>query len=365
MRTLRLVSVAAALATALQAQTFVVDASNGPGTDFTDLATATAAAPDGATLLVRQGSYGSCSVVGKGLVILGEPGASVVQGTPTVMFSGTAANQRIVVKGLFIAGLPATGHLTFQSCLGPVHVEDVKGNAYAPCELVVDQCPQVSLVRGSFGSSIVGSSDLTAVDTLFATTANASFFPPLTIDGGRTDLAGGSVVAWPSLPLPLPTPAISMNGGVLRLLGPANVNGGTGRPIQGAGTVRAVASVAMSGGLPLDPGITVVAIDEASTSSTAAPLGGIVTGELRGSANLFGGLVFGFPQAPVTFPGIAEELWVDPIGFAISGPLGTPLTFWLEVPDAPVLRGLALGWQGLTIGPSGAVLSNPAWFCLQ
>ena len=41
------------LASALVAQTYVVDAANGPGSQFTDLPTAVAAVPDGATLLVR------------------------------------------------------------------------------------------------------------------------------------------------------------------------------------------------------------------------------------------------------------------------------------------------------------------------
>ena len=51
---------------AAPAQTFVVDAANGPGTNFTDLLTASTTVPDGATLLVRPGHYASLVADAKG-----------------------------------------------------------------------------------------------------------------------------------------------------------------------------------------------------------------------------------------------------------------------------------------------------------
>src|SRR5437762_9224013 len=47
----------AAFSSTAIAQTFIVDAANGPGTNFTEIATAVAAVPDGAVLMVRAGSY--------------------------------------------------------------------------------------------------------------------------------------------------------------------------------------------------------------------------------------------------------------------------------------------------------------------
>lgn len=65
------------LSCALSAQTFVVDAAGGPGSNFTDIAAAVAAVPDGATLLVRPGSHGGFAIAGKGIALLAQPGAVV------------------------------------------------------------------------------------------------------------------------------------------------------------------------------------------------------------------------------------------------------------------------------------------------
>ena len=184
----------------------------------------------------------------------------------------------------------------------------------------------------------------------------------LTINGGTTQLARCGLAACPAGYFKAGGNAIEMTGGTLRLLGPGSVLAGSTSlmAIGGTGTVRMGPNISRRGTV-----IPYTTIDEGTTSTTAAPLGGVVTGTLEGSANLFGGLVFGFPQAPATLPGITEELWVNPLGFAISGSLATPLTFWLDVPADPGLRGWMLGWQGVTFGAAGAVLANPAWFCID
>lgn len=55
---------------------WVVDASNGPGTNFTDLPAAVAASTSGDTILVRPGTYSGFSVAGKALTIRGAGAAS-------------------------------------------------------------------------------------------------------------------------------------------------------------------------------------------------------------------------------------------------------------------------------------------------
>ncbi len=69
---------------------WIVDAANGPGTNFTDLPAAVAAAAHGDTILVRAGAYSAFQVSGKALAIRGESGfASFVRATaaaqPTVI----------------------------------------------------------------------------------------------------------------------------------------------------------------------------------------------------------------------------------------------------------------------------------------
>lgn len=57
---------------------WIVDANNGPGTNFTDLPAAVAAAQNGDTLLVRAGVYTAFVVSGKALTIRGEGTAATV-----------------------------------------------------------------------------------------------------------------------------------------------------------------------------------------------------------------------------------------------------------------------------------------------
>jgi hypothetical protein len=67
----------AAFAAALSAQTtWIVDASNGPGTNFTEIQPAVDAASAGDVILVRPGTYAPISV-SKGVAILGQPGFTV------------------------------------------------------------------------------------------------------------------------------------------------------------------------------------------------------------------------------------------------------------------------------------------------
>jgi hypothetical protein len=62
--------------------TWIVDQSNGPGTNFTDLPQAVAAAASGDTIIVRAGSYTPFNVTGKALTILGAGAASTTVSLP-------------------------------------------------------------------------------------------------------------------------------------------------------------------------------------------------------------------------------------------------------------------------------------------
>lgn len=160
-----------------------------------------------------------------------------------------------------------------------------------------------------------------------------------------------------------------MNFGELRLLGPGTVSGGYAAGFGfvsatfGTGSIRAtIATISLSG----QAFIPLVPIDQASTSTTAAAIGGTVTGTLEGSANLLGGLMLGTTQPPTVLGGIGEELWLSPFAFMTIGVLGAPLTFTATVPNDPTLRGALFGWQGMTWEPTaGFVFSNPAWFGVE
>lgn len=115
-----------------QGQVWFVDPA-GPVTEIRD---AVNLAASGDTIMVKPGTYEPFAVIGKSLVIQGDPQATVLnwvlfpffpgyQG-PTVEISGLAAHQQVTLRGLDItlryqepvAALEVTG------CAGPVHVED-------------------------------------------------------------------------------------------------------------------------------------------------------------------------------------------------------------------------------------------------
>jgi hypothetical protein len=135
---------------AARADVLVVDAAGGPGTDFTSIVAAVAAAADGDTILVRSGSYAAFTVNDKSLTISAHAGATVlVNGRIDVPALG--ASKFLVLRGL-TTGTPAAGQegLRLQQCAGAVWVESCnvrggQGQLLAGTRIV--NSPFVSLVR--------------------------------------------------------------------------------------------------------------------------------------------------------------------------------------------------------------------------
>jgi hypothetical protein len=97
---------------------WIVDASNGPGTNFTTLTAAIAAAQPGDKIIVRAGTYGENVVVDKAITIVGwnatsypmtvpEPFTHAIWGTFGIV--NIPAGQTCVVSGLVIARPSAAG----------------------------------------------------------------------------------------------------------------------------------------------------------------------------------------------------------------------------------------------------------------
>lgn len=151
------------LLTALaSAQTFVVDAQSGPGSQFTSIAAAVAAVPSGSVLLVRPGTYAPFSIVGKGLAILGTNGV-VISGTfyapVTVTVSATAANQPVVLRDLHLQ-VPLGGEhrVLCTNCLGPLLVQRVTFDTtyFQLGRLTAQQCSQLYVeASGPFATSYI------------------------------------------------------------------------------------------------------------------------------------------------------------------------------------------------------------------
>jgi hypothetical protein len=92
------------------ATTYVVNATNAPGTDFTDLPPAIAAAVDGDVLIVKPGNYSGFTLT-KALTIVGTAGVNV---SPAVTISSVPAGKGAVLSRLALRQVSVT------NCSAPV-----------------------------------------------------------------------------------------------------------------------------------------------------------------------------------------------------------------------------------------------------
>src|SRR5690606_4262828 len=109
-------------------RTWIVDAQMRPGADFPELRLATLVAADGDRILVLPGRYASCSIVRKGLTIVGLPGAEVrsgISGEPAFWAVEVQATQKVSVRGFRIEPQPGgnVAGVFVEGCRGPVHLE--------------------------------------------------------------------------------------------------------------------------------------------------------------------------------------------------------------------------------------------------
>ncbi|MCA8952337.1 MAG: hypothetical protein KDE27_22700 [Planctomycetes bacterium] len=387
-----------ALALALPglAQTFVVDVNLGPGFDFQQIRGAIAQVPDGATLLVRSGTYAAFAIDGKGLTILAEPGATVtVTGAAGGISSvrNTAASQRTVIRGLRF-----DWQFTFDNCAGPILVEDVTmvagqfhldpatGLLFAfGCDQLFARGVQNDATTSVFDSAAVFEDcALNGLDAHTDPGSQHAGAPSLYVSGASVTLVdcalqgGAGLLLAPNQALP-PSPGITSSGGQLRLLGATVV--AAGAP-NGTATVPALGrKYAVAAPIPvaLDPQVQLVTAHPSvadpefqlavrplpHVTGQSAGTGATLTASAPGPIGQFVILVVGLPGAPITLPGIDNAFWLDPTvsaWAAVGVPqTGAPLLGSATIPNHPSFRGLMVGWQSLTQGPNGLEASNPAW----
>jgi len=368
---------------ALPAQTFVVDAAGGPGSNFTDIGTAVGAVPDGSLLLVRAGQYASFAISAKSLTILGEPGVSMLGLTSSVTISSLAVGQRVAIHQLSSA-LPSGGltTVTCQSCAGEILLDRVRGGPFSELRLVAAQCAQVVLTHCILGSNAsaasLTASDVTLIDCRVASGHNSNpsatllLQPGLAQVGGRVQLTSCVVSATGLLAAATP-PAVSMQGGSLRCDGGTQLHGDSGFPalfgraIDGVGTVRLDPSVVLAGAVPpIGPAIAATTVALPALSVTGGTIGGATNAAMTGASGQLGLLWIGLPGPAAALPGSGDPLAVWNGVVLAAGVFGPSLTASVNVPSLPGLVGQAFGWQGLTLDAGGVLqLTNAYPFVLQ
>lgn len=135
---------------------WIVDASNGPGTNFTSLPGGVAAAASGDTLVVRPGIYAPFSVSGKALTIRGAGSATTVvtatSSTQQTIIAAIPAGSTFYVSGMAFSVAPAATPVTL----------DRAARVSGPGEVVIGQLPVVDRRAGVpavWGAGLGGGQD--------------------------------------------------------------------------------------------------------------------------------------------------------------------------------------------------------------
>ncbi|MBK8979387.1 MAG: hypothetical protein IPM29_26105 [Planctomycetes bacterium] len=259
-----LVAGVAAMASAAAQQRIVVEGGRNA------LQLAIGAAGDGATLIVRAGTYDAVLMLGRALTIRCDPGVYIdCSGSRRFGNLSTRPDQTFALTGATFVGAPFDGAtVAFGNCRGPVALEGVRmlegycwtdastavqlrrcdiaelrvGVEYPdPSNVVLSDC----IVRGDArypgrASIRVGRGELAIASSLLfgppAGSATSTTGPVLQLDGGRVRVTGHTIV---SLPGPFqPTAAITSTGGELTLDPTTMFLTPAGRDHEGSAVVR-------------------------------------------------------------------------------------------------------------------------------
>lgn len=378
----------ALLAPFAAAQTFVVDAANGPGTHFTDLPTAVAAVPDGATLVLRAGAYGPIVLQGKGLTVVGGAGV-VLNGilSPAIDVRGLAAHQSFALRGASMGwALQGPAQVSLTNNAGRVLLEEFRFDyrtspylgsfgAPLPGAIVALNCAQVVLRRCSLVGSNAVSATASAVDldncglqgsgstTVLYHNPVYAGTPALYLNASVARLASCSLQGGPgALPNAMPSPAIVASQSSVQLGGATTVRGG--QPFLQAGPAVAIegtgslvrdplVSLATTGGAPLFAGSITDSVQPwPAVVSTGGRLGQPMTATVEGAYGELCLLCVSLPGAPSSVPEVEGSVWLDSARLQLVA-LGTQaaaarVTFTASMPSAPELVGRPRAWQAVS-----------------
>lgn len=392
MRTTRFCSLAAlGLVTSLAAQRrWIVDEANGPGTDFTTLPPAIAAANDGDTVLIRAGNYTPITT-SKGLTLLGVGAATIRQVdfvfAPVVEITGLPASRSFVMKGLRIEGIMANALFSATGNAGRIHLEDVEiATATIPPApqhaCVVSNCRSFTMN----GGRLFGFPSVRVIDSTAAFTGTR-------IEGGHScgsvrctyvgeglisdrstlhltncNVTGGNGGA-PLNPFTQPRTAVQSAQSTIYAAGDTTtVSAGSGGTAILAGITTdqgrveldaAVVVNGLNGGPDIGGTATVVRRPIVGLRARGVPPGGTIATRVTAPASDLFALFLGVPGDAIALP--LGVLYLDPVAHVLVtlgiGPTDVPI----PVPAVPSLGGAAFALQASCSygGTQRIELSNP------
>jgi hypothetical protein len=343
-------------------QTYVVDAAGGAGANFTSIAAAATAVPDGALLLVRAGTYAPFAINNKGLTVLADPGVGV-QGS--IQIINTTATQAVVLRNLEMIG----AFIDCLSCAGPVLLDQIRFVPTTGALLWVRQCSQVMATSSVFRGGGLQPAVFVISSQLAFINSRADVTGFSYAGGIWVNQSGSRVQVVSSVVQTMIGAAIAVDvGNDVRLLGSTTVTAPPGPNNYSISsylsTVRCASTVSLTGAVQVS---SMVTVDDESLSGTGGALGGSVSATLNGANGNIALLVLGVTGPPLPVPGIIDSWWLDP---AVSASVALaiqngPLTATVAIPPTPTLQGQLFGFQGLFLTPTGLSVSNPHRFVIR
>lgn len=355
----------------LPAQVFVVDAANGPGTNYTSIAAAVAAVPDGAVLLVRAGLYGEFTIGDQSLAVLGGPGVVVsdVLGAP-IRIDGLSSGKAVTLYGLDWSSYSGPSRLQCTNCAGRIMVESCRANlavSSAGGRIELTDCARVGLRASSLEGGGIMYSCVEAVrsNLLVEDSWLRGYRAAIELSLSQVQVVNCQLECWGGFFAAYP---VWMHGGELRVSGATSIvltstasvfaiGGGNGRAVIDPTTsLQNVASP------PFSPQIAVQMRSIPRLIAGTQPLGGSASATLSIPAGAAGALAAGFPGVPFPVAGLADPVWLD-TGAALRAIGAAPaLTSAYAVPNATFVLGVQITWQGAVLNAGSVALSNPTTY---
>lgn len=392
-------ALALSAATPAQGMTWIVDLANGPGTHFTDLPPAVAAAADGDTIIVRAGSY-SGFTTGKALMVLGEPNAAVQPpptfwvAAPLVEIAGLGAGKTFVMKGITVTPVTHPVGINLVNNFGRVHLERVSSIHGFPSSsqagLAASDCAAVTVSRGDFagGAGLVAVRSTLSLTDVTLRGANAAprhtnceysspgaILEASTVYLSRTSATGGSGLQAIFFNCPK-QPAVSMSGSTVIVSGDSATalvaGGGFGAAIGAivavGGQLDVDTNVQLfpSGAPPIQSTGTAVTLRRVvSLTAAGAPPGGTVPVDVLSPAGNPAVLFLSLPADPLPTPFGVAFVDVAPgrhvvIPFVPGASERTSLALPVPLGARWIGWPVALQVAHLDLATARAELSNPA-----
>ena len=349
-----------------QHRQWIVDASGGAGTDFTDLPPAIRVAVAGDVILVRPGSY-SPFLLDKGVAI---EGVAVTIGRsttarPSVDIQNLPAGQHAALRGLTLSD--DLRPLGVANCPGSVLLDRLEFTPFTSsvATLAIDGASQVTIAGGTFRGrpavQAVGSTVTITDATLLAgpvTSPLGSASPALVATHARVFLSRCTLTGGNNFPVAPAGPAIAAFTSQLVI-----TDDGSNLLQSGQGT--SVAILRNEGGtLLLDPAVrfgagvrvggsgSVTTRPVPSLRGIGVAIGNVVNLDLFSPAGDIVLLLLGLPGPELVVPELGGSAFLDPLSLSVpavgvQGP-GGHFLFPLAVPPDPNLVGVACVWQAVS-----------------